>query len=85
MKKPIAGMFAIAVAMGVAAMAVQAAQLEKPNVVFILADDIGYGDRSRHGARLVQTPHIDRLAREGCRFTDAHATASTCTPTCVMP
>ena len=54
---------------------------EKPNIVFILADDIGYGDLGCYGAKLVKTPHCDRLAREGIRFTDAHATASTCTPT----
>ena len=53
----------------------------KPNIVFILADDIGYGDLGSHGAKLVKTPNIDRLAREGCRFTDAHSPASTCTPT----
>lgn len=52
----------------------------RPNIVFILADDIGYGDLSCYGARLVQTPNLDRLAREGCRFTDAHSAASTCTP-----
>lgn len=54
---------------------------EKPNIVFILADDIGYGDLSCQGAKHARTPHIDRLAKEGCRFTDAHSPASTCTPT----
>lgn len=54
---------------------------EKPNIVFILADDIGYGDLGCYGATLVKTPNIDRLAREGRRFTDAHSPASTCTPT----
>ena len=52
-----------------------------PNIVFILADDIGYGDLGCYGATLVKTPRCDRLAREGARFTDAHATGSTCTPT----
>jgi arylsulfatase A-like enzyme len=52
----------------------------KPNIVFILADDIGYGDLSCYGAKLVQTPVLDRLAREGRRFTDAHSAASTCSP-----
>jgi arylsulfatase A-like enzyme len=51
-----------------------------PNVVLIYADDLGYGDVSCYGATRVQTPHIDRLAREGLRFTDAHAPAATCTP-----
>ena len=53
----------------------------KPNIVFILADDIGYGDIGCYGAKVLKTPHCDRLAREGVRFTDAHATGSTCTPT----
>ena len=53
----------------------------KPNIIFILADDIGYGDLGCYGAKVVNTPHCDRLAREGVRFTDAHATGSTCTPT----
>ena len=52
----------------------------RPNVVLIYADDLGYGDVSAYGATKLKTPHIDRLAREGVRFTDAHATAATCTP-----
>ncbi len=51
-----------------------------PNIVLIYADDLGYGDLSCYGAARVQTPHVDRLAREGLRFTDAHAAAATCTP-----
>ncbi len=51
-----------------------------PNVVLIYADDLGYGDVSAYGARRLKTPNIDRLAREGIRFTDAHAPAATCTP-----
>jgi arylsulfatase A len=51
-----------------------------PNIVFILADDLGYGDLSCQGANLVNTPNIDRLAREGMRFTDAHSPSSVCTP-----
>jgi arylsulfatase A-like enzyme len=52
-----------------------------PNIVFILADDIGYGDFSCYGAKLVATPNVDRLAKQGRRFTDAHSPAATCTPT----
>lgn len=52
-----------------------------PNIVFILADDLGYGDIGCYGASKVKTPNLDRLASQGCRFTDAHATASVCTPT----
>ncbi len=54
---------------------------EQPNIVFILADDIGYGDLSCYGAKHAKTPNLDRLASQGCRFTDAHSPASTCTPT----
>jgi len=54
---------------------------ERPNVVFILADDIGYGDLACYGGQHAKTPNLDRLAQEGLRFTDAHAPASTCTPT----
>ncbi|MFM8250676.1 MAG: sulfatase family protein [Planctomycetota bacterium] len=58
-----------------------AAAAQRPNIIFILADDVGYGDLSCQGAKHVQTPHLDRLAAAGCRFTDAHSPASTCTPT----
>jgi arylsulfatase A-like enzyme len=61
-------------------VAFSALAAEKPNIIFILADDIGYGDLGCYGATRVKTPNLDRLAREGCRFTDAHTTASTCTP-----
>lgn len=50
------------------------------NVVFIIADDVGYGDVSCNGAKTVATPNVDRLAAQGLRFTDAHTTAATCTP-----
>ncbi len=52
-----------------------------PNVIFILADDIGYGDLGSYGATQVKTPHLDRLAAQGQRFTSAYAPASVCTPT----
>jgi arylsulfatase A-like enzyme len=52
----------------------------RPNVVIVYADDLGYGDASSYGATALKTPHIDRLAGEGLRFTDAHAAAATCTP-----
>ncbi len=53
----------------------------RPNIVFILADDLGYGDLGCYGAERVKTPNIDRLAAEGLRLTRAYAPASTCTPT----
>lgn len=51
-----------------------------PNVILILADDLGYGDLECYGAKNVQTPHVNRLAQEGIRFTNAHAIAATSTP-----
>ena len=52
-----------------------------PNVVVIMADDLGYGDVSCYGATSLQTPNIDKLASEGVRFTNGYCSASTCTPT----
>lgn len=53
----------------------------KPNVVLIIMDDIGYGDLGSYGAGDVRTLHIDRLAREGVRLSDAYANGPVCTPT----
>lgn len=58
----------------------QQEEAKQPNVIFIVADDLGYGDLSCYGAQRVQTPNVDRLAAEGLCFTDAHAVASTSTP-----
>jgi arylsulfatase A-like enzyme len=57
------------------------AETAKPNIVFILADDIGYGDLGCYGATKIKTPVLDRFAKEGRRFTDAHSPAAVCTPT----
>ena len=57
------------------------AQVSPPNIVFILADDMGYGDLKAYNPdSKIPTPALDRLAREGIRFTDAHTTGSTCIP-----
>lgn len=53
---------------------------KSPNVIFIVADDLGYGDISCYGGKAIATPHIDSLAANGIRFTDAHAVAATSTP-----
>src|SRR3954466_6094832 len=58
-----------------------AAEGRPPNVVVILADDIGYGDLSCYGATQVKTPNLDRLAAGGMRFTDGHSPSAMCTPT----
>jgi len=52
-----------------------------PNIVVIMADDLGYGDLSCYGATSLETPNIDRLAHQGQRFTSGYCSASTCTPT----
>ncbi len=57
------------------------ASARRPNIVVIMADDLGYGDVSCYGARSFRTPHIDQLAHEGLRFTSGYCSASTCTPT----
>ena len=57
-----------------------AQQSAKPNIVFIYADDLGFGDLSCYGATRVQTPNVDALARDGIRFVNAHSAAATSTP-----
>lgn len=51
-----------------------------PNIVFIYADDLGYGDLSAYGATELSTPNIDKLANKGIKFTNGYATSATCTP-----
>lgn len=53
---------------------------DRPNIIVIYADDLGYGDASCYGATAVRTPALDRLANEGIRFTDGHSPSATCTP-----
>ena len=53
---------------------------ERPNVLLIYADDIGYGDLSCNGTSAVRTPNVEKLASEGIRFTNAHCAAATSTP-----
>jgi len=66
--------------LGLCAGALRGADAAKPNIVLIYADDIGYGDLSCYGASKVKTPNLDRLAAKGLRFTDAHTSSATCTP-----
>jgi arylsulfatase A-like enzyme len=56
------------------------AEPRRPNVIFILADDLGYGDLGCFGQKLIKTPNIDALAQEGMRFTQAYAGATVCAP-----
>ena len=53
---------------------------KKPNIIIFYVDDLGYGDLSSYGALSVKTPNVDKLANNGIRFTDAHSSAATCTP-----
>jgi N-acetylgalactosamine-6-sulfatase len=71
--------FAFYACLGVAVRGAESAP-ERPNIVFILADDLGYGDLACFGAKDVRTPHIDSLARDGVRFTNAYANGPECTP-----
>ena len=64
-----------------AGVALDAAGAAHPNIIVIMADDLGYGDVSCYGATSLQTPNIDRLAAEGQRFKSGYCSASTCTPT----
>lgn len=59
----------------------QSASAQRPNVVLIITDDVGYGDFGSYGAPDIKTPHIDGLARDGVRLTDFYANGATCTPT----
>src|SRR2546422_11023076 len=52
----------------------------KPNIIFILADDLGYGDLGCYGQMKIKTPNIDRLAAEGMRFTQCYAGSTVCAP-----
>lgn len=58
-----------------------AAETMKPNVIFILADDLGYTDLGCFGSRYYETPHLDRMAQEGMRFTAAYTCGPNCQPT----
>ncbi len=60
---------------------VAAADQIGPNVIVILADDMGYGDAGCYGSRSLKTPYLDRLASEGIRFTDFHSSGTVCSPT----
>ena len=58
----------------------------KPNIIYIMADDLGYGDLGCYGQKILKTPNIDKLAREGMRFTDCYAGSTVCAPSrcCLM-
>lgn len=72
---------ALVLALSFVATLTNVASALHPNIVVIIADDLGYGDVSCNGATAVKTPNIDRVAAEGRRFTSGYCSASTCTPT----
>ena len=72
---------AIVVLVGTAVQTATIDAQEHPNIIVIMADDMGYGDLSCYGATELSTPNIDQLAAEGQRFTNGYCSASTCTPT----
>ncbi len=65
---------------GLAALAAPAGPASRPNFVFILTDDMGYGDPACYGGKFAPTPNIDRLAREGIRFTQFYVASPICSP-----
>jgi arylsulfatase A-like enzyme len=70
----------LTIGLAVAAISQLPAESAHPNIVIIYADDLGYGDVSCYGATRIKTPNIDRLAAQGLRFTNAHSSSATCTP-----
>ncbi|MEZ6066025.1 MAG: arylsulfatase [Planctomycetaceae bacterium] len=70
----------VLIALAVVVSSLTAAEPTRPNIIVIYCDDLGFGDVGCNGATAVETPHIDRLAEEGLRFTDGHSPSATCTP-----
>ena len=57
----------------------------KPNIIFVMVDDLGYGDLGSYGQKRIKTPALDQMAREGIRFTDFYAGSTVCAPSrCVL-
>jgi arylsulfatase A-like enzyme len=78
--KPIPPLLTLLLLAPLAALPAPGTPAKKPNILLIVADDLGYGDLGCYGATKIKTPNIDRLAGEGVRFTDAHAPAAVCQP-----
>ncbi len=80
MKLPLAPLSLFALLLAVAAPAQTPPPEPPPNIIFILADDLGYGEIGSYGQKLIATPHLDRLAAEGMRFTQFYAGSTVCAP-----
>jgi hypothetical protein len=81
MKTTLTILLAAAAATTLSAALAKKSELPKPNIILMVADDLGFGDLGCYGATKVKTPNIDRLAAQGVRLTDAHAPAAVCQPT----
>lgn len=78
-------MFACLLLAGAAITTSLQAAADRPNIIYVLADDLGYGDLSCYGQKTLETPHLDRLAKEGMRFTRHYAGSTVCAPSrCVL-
>jgi arylsulfatase A-like enzyme len=71
---------AAALSMSGCASGIRLSSQDKPNIIFVMADDLGYGDLGCYGQAQIKTPHIDRLAAQGMRFTDHYAGSTVCAP-----
>lgn len=80
MRSPAVAIFSLAVSLGVVAAAQRGAQPQRPNIIIIQADDLGYGDLSAYGQAQFRTPSLDRLAASGTRFTQYYAGSTVCGP-----
>jgi arylsulfatase A-like enzyme len=76
----VASLIAVAIALGACSKAPSLATQPKPNIIYILADDLGYGDLSCYGQTRFTTPNIDTLAKQGMRFTQHYAGNTVCAP-----
>jgi arylsulfatase A-like enzyme len=74
------GFVARGIALAALLLAAPLRAADRPNIIFILADDLGYGDLGCYGQQLIQTPHLDRMAAEGMRFPQFYAGAPVCAP-----
>ena len=78
-------LLAISFGLLIAGNTLDAAQSRPPNVVFIIADDLGYGDLGSYGQKKIRTPHLDQMAAEGMRFTRHYSGNAVCAPSrCVL-
>lgn len=79
--RSLTGLLVLVAAVAVGAMTPQRTDIPRPNVIVVLADDLGYGDLSSYGHPTIRTPHLDAMAREGFRSGSAYAPSPSCSPT----